>query len=364
MTETGREIDTATLESYLLGEVDIVVDETEVLHDGLNLSLAISTAEDEHTYVLRRPNKLRHTEPFNDLRQEYRVLQRLRDTPITVPDPVLVCDDASVIGDPFLITTYLDGETIPLGSDLPERFRNPTDRDRVASLLIDTLTEIQSIDVDPFTDVCQQRSPRDQIAHTVDRLDEATRITGHEPPALWDVADWLRQNVPSDSETALIHGDYRPSNVLFAGSNQPEVTGILDWETAFLGDPLTELGYLLLRWRDDNDPTPSLDNLGVRYSNEDVIQRLKRTNEHGLAPFTNRPGSPSRRELVTRYEDRTGGSFENERFYRALSAFILATVWEDLHRHQIETGTESDWEPHIDYMSTIADSIVSGEFQL
>lgn len=364
MPESDTDIDTTSLESFLSEELDEVVVETEVVHDGLNLSLAISTEDDEQAYILRRPNKLRHTESFNGLKQEYRILQRLRDTAIDAPDPILVCDDDSVIGDPFLVMTYLDGETIPLGSDLPERFRNTTARDKVATHLIDTLADLHSLDVESFEGVCERQPIREQVTRITDQLDAATRVTGHDPPALWDIADWLQRNVPPDSKTTLIHGDYRPSNVLFAGTDQPEITGVLDWETAFLGDPLTELGYLLLRWRDDNDPTPPLDELTARYSNEDVIQDLNETNQHGIAPFTNKPGSPSRRELVTRYEDETGISFENERFYRALAVFMLATVWEDLHRYQIEAGMESDWEPYVDYMSMIADSIVSGEFQL
>ena len=364
MTETDADFDIPRLESYLSAELDVAVVGTELLHDGLNLSVAISTEEGEHAYVLRRPNKLRHTEGFNDLEGEYGVMERLRDTTIPAPEPVLACDDDSVIGDPFLVMTYLDGETVPLGSDLPERFRNASARKGVADRLIDTLADLHSLDAEPFTDVCERQTIREQVAHDTDQLDEATRVTGHEPPGLWDVADWLQQNVPPDSETALVHGDYRPGNVLFAGTDQPEISGVLDWETAFLGDPLTELGYLLLRWRDDNDPTPSLDELEARYSNEDVLQDLKETNERGLAPFTAKPGSPSRRELVARYEDETGISFEHERFYRAHAAFMLATVWEELHRHQIEAEAESDWEPYIDYMSMIAASIASGEFEL
>lgn len=368
MTERGGDVGTAinmaTLESYLSAELGVVVVETEVLHDGLNLSVAISTVDDERAYVLRRPNKLRDTASFNDVNREYEVLRRFRDTPIDAPEPVLVCDDESVLGDTFLVTTYLDGETIPLGSNLPERFRNPTPRSRVATLSIDTLAEIHSVEVDRFTDACDRQTVRDQVARVTDQLDAATEVTGHEPPALRDVADWLQRNAPSDSTTTLIHGDYRPSNVLFAGRNQPEISGVLDWETAFLGDPLTELGYLLLRWRDDGDPTPPLDELRARYSNEAVLRELEAANEHGLAPFTNKPGSPSRRELVARYENKTGLAFENDRFYRALAAFVLATVWADLHRYDVEAGRESDREPHIDYMSMIATSIVSGEFQL
>ncbi len=364
MTEAGTDIDTAELETFLSSELDVGGVETEVVHDGLNLSIVISTPEDESAYVLRRPNKLRHTESFNELRQEYSVLQLLGETAVPAPEPVLICEDNPDIDDPFLVMTYLDGETIPLGSAPPERFRNTAARDRIATVLTDTLAEIHTVDAEQFADVCERQTTEAQVERVIDQLGNATRVTGHDPPALWDVADWLRDNVPSDTETALVHGDYRPSNVLFGGTDRPEITGVLDWETAFLGDPLTELGYLLLRWRDDGDPTPSLAGIRDRCSNEDVIQDLNETNDRGLAPFTNEPGSPSRRDLIARYEDETGMPFENERFYRAFAAFTLATVWEDLHRHQIEAGAESDWEPYVDYMALIADSIASGEFRL
>lgn len=364
MTDGGPDLDETRLKSYLSAELGIAVVRTEVLRDGLNLSVVLSTAETERAYVLRRPNKLRHTEGFNDVAQEYGVLQRLQNTAIPAPEPVLICEDETVIGNPFLVTTFLQGETVPLGTDLPERFQNQTARGQVATLLVDTLADIHSVDIDPFLDICERYTPRDQVARTLDRLDEVTKVTGHDPSAIWDVADWLQQNAPSDPETTLVHGDYRPSNVLFTGTDQPRITGVLDWETAFFGDPLTELGYLLLRWRDEGDPVPPLDDLKARYSNRDVIRKLEETNERGLAPFTNNPGGPSRWELVTRYEERTGRDFEHGRFYRALAAFILATVWEDLHRHSIEAEAESNWEPHIDYMSMMASSIISGQFPL
>lgn len=119
MAEAGTSIDTETLESYLASELDVRVTATEQVHDGLNPSLAISTVEEGSTYILRRPNKLRHTASFNDLRAEYRVLERLEETGIPTPEPVLLCEDTSIIGDPFLVMTYLDGENVPLGSPHP-----------------------------------------------------------------------------------------------------------------------------------------------------------------------------------------------------------------------------------------------------
>ena len=45
-------------------------------------------------------------------------------------------------------------------------------------------------------------------------------------------------------EFALVHGDLHPSNLLFGrplpGSIEPPLSGIVDWEGAFLGDPLCE----------------------------------------------------------------------------------------------------------------------------
>lgn len=364
MTGAGAAIDTSRLESYLAAELDVEVSGTEVVHDGLNLSIVISTEADGRAFVLRRPNKFRDTESFNDLRGEYGVMERLQETPVPAPEPVLLCADESVLGDSFFVMSYLDGETIPLGSNLPEQFRTPSARETVATLLVDSLAEIHSLETAPFADVCRRETARDQLDRIIDQFEEATEASGRESPVMWEVADWLRENVPAESKTALVHGDFRPSNVLFAGEKRPEITGVLDWETAFLGDPLTELGYLLLRWRDEGDPTPSLDELRDRYSNEAVLRDLEDTNAGGLAPFTSEPGSPSRRELVSRYEEATGLSFENERFYRAFAAFVLATVWEDLHRYQVEAEEESDWEPYIDYMAMVAERIASGEFEL
>ncbi|WP_290819258.1 phosphotransferase family protein [Halovivax sp.] len=365
MTRTDGDLDAADLDAFLSAELNRAVAGTEVLHDGLNLSLGIRLVGDAApAYVLRRPNKLRGEESFLEVRREYEVLRRLRETAVPAPDPVFVCEDESVVGDPFLVTTHLDGVAVPLGDDLPERFRTSSAREVVATSLIDALAEVHSVDADRFADVCRRESTEEQLERVLGQLEAATGATGREPPAIWKVADWLRDNVPTSAETSLVHGDYRPANVLLAGGDRPEVAGVLDWETAFLGDPRTELGYFLLRWRDDGDPTPPLDGLRERYGDEGAIGELGATNERGLAPFTGDPGSPSRRELVARYEERTGIEFENERFYRALAAITLATIWEQLHRHRLDAGLESEREPYVDYVAMMAEQIVDGAFEL
>lgn len=361
---TEADIDTARLESYLGEELGIDVVGTELLSNKLNLSIGISTEADGLAYVLRRPNELRQTSLFNDLDQEYRVLQQLDDAAVPTQSPVAFCADESVIGDSFLITTYLDGATVPLGTDLPGRFRTPKARARVAADLIGTLAEIHALKVDPFDEFLYRRRPLEQVARASERLDVATSVTGREFPALRSVERWLRENAPSNGPTALVHGDYRPGNVLFDGDDTPEITGVLDWETAMVGDPLTELGYLLLRWRDDGDPRPSLDDLETRGADEETIDELRELNDYGLCPFSAKSGSPTRGELVDRYEAATGIDVDDGRFYVAHAAFMLATVWADLYRRQVEDGEDSDNGLYADYMSTFAESIVSGDFEI
>lgn len=361
---TGTDVATAELAAYLSEALDVAVAGTAVLEDGLNLTVAVSTAADGRAYVVRRPRKLRDAGYLLDPEREYRVLQRLEATAVPAPTPVLFCDDESVLGAPFLVATYLDGEVVPLGADLPRRFRDADSRRRVADRLVDSLAGVHSVAVGPFEDVCERLSPREQVDRAVERLDETARVTGRELPALRSAAAWLRRNAPSDPETVLVHGDFRPGNVLFAGTDRPAVAGVIDWETALLGDPLTELGYLLVRWRDDGDPTPSVEEIEARHPDADAIAHLREVNERGLAPFTARPGSPDRRAVVARYEAATGRSFEDDRFYRAHALLLLATVWEDLHRHRVAAGEESDWPPHVEYLALLATSIVEGEFPL
>jgi aminoglycoside phosphotransferase (APT) family kinase protein len=319
-------VDTVALRSYLTRELGEEVIGTEEFAGALNVVVAVSTAQGE--YVLRQPDKLREAGYMNSLRVEYQVTERLAEMAVPVPEPVLYCENESILGDPFFLMTALEGTEIPLGSDPPERFQQPAGREALAHSLIDTLAEIHTVEVAPFDVICDHQTAADQVARTADRLAEITREVDEQFPTLEAVGEWLRANAPDPEESpaALVHGDYRPGNVLFAGEETPRITGVLDWETAMPGDPLTELAYLLLRWRDEGDPTPDLAPIERRYDDDAVLEQLREDNALGLAPFTAKPGSPTRRGLVDRYEERTGIAFEHDRFYRTQAAFELATV--------------------------------------
>jgi aminoglycoside phosphotransferase (APT) family kinase protein len=150
--------------------------------------------------------------------------------------------------------------------------------------------------------------------------------------------------------------------VFFAGDGTPELTGVVDWETALLGDPRQELGYLLLYWRDADDRTPAVEDLESEYTDEDELEYVADLSERGLCPFTTLEGAPSRRELLARYEQHSGIDVEHERFFRAHAAFGLASVWEDIDRHQLEAGANPGKGAIVEYMGRVARRIIDGEF--
>lgn len=69
------------------------------------------------------------------------------------------------------------------------------------------------------------------------------------------VTEWLLANDPDDDTAAIVHGDYRPGNVIF-GSERPGVAAVLDWELSTIGHPYADLGYFLMPYRLDAAATP------------------------------------------------------------------------------------------------------------
>ncbi len=364
MSGPGPDIDTAALAAYLADALDVEVVGTEVLNDAVNLTVAVETAAEGRSFVLQRPNELRDLETFNDLAVEAAVLERLAPTAVPAPEPVHVCEDEAVLGDPFIVTTHLDGEAVPLGSRLPERYRLPAAREAYAHRLVDTLATFHAVDVAPFAAVCDRRLIGAHVDRIRDQFATAVGDLGEAPLGYRRVADWLAATVPARSDTTLVHGDYRPGNVLVAGADSPAVTGLLDWETAFLGDPLTELGYLLLRWRDAGDPTPDVDAIAARRGDGPVVEELRETNATGLAPFSSEPGSPTRQALVARYEDATGRRVADDRFYRAFAAFTLAAVWTMLAAERDLGDEGAAWLARVEYVLGMAELAIDGEWAL
>ena len=81
------------------------------------------------------------------------------------------------------------------------------------------------------------------------RLLESYRHERYSPESLavTELAEWLEANRPPDGKPGIMHGDPHLSNVLLR-RDRPELAAFVDWEMCTVGDPLLDLGWMLICW--------------------------------------------------------------------------------------------------------------------
>ena len=300
--------------------------------------------------VVRRPPPGATAETAHDVLREYRVLDALQDTDVPVPTTVLACEDHSVLGSDFYVMERVAGDV--LRDDEPDRFGTPDARRRIGEQLVDTLAAIHSTDYEAvgLGEFGRPEGYTDrQVERWTKQLEWAFERTADERtvPELREVGEWLAANRPDDHDHALVHGDYKLDNVIFAPGTPPEVAAVLDWEMATLGDPLADLGWMLSYWRDPGDPDPATPEL--------------------TATFMEADDYPTRRELVGRYERATGIEYDrdHDRFYRALAVYKLAALGEMFYRRYLEGNSDDSMYPlmerRVPALARRAKGIIDGE---
>lgn len=303
---------------------------------------------DDHDLVLRRPPPGETAENAHDVLREYHVMDALQDTNVRVPSTVLACDDHSVVGSDFYVMERIEGPV--LRNDEVARFSNSGSRQTIAEELVDRLVEIHSVDVERV-DLTDFGRPDGFLTRQVSRwreqFDWACETTAEEReiPSLKRVQEWLGQNIPEPPPSTLVHGDYKLDNVIFEPDGSPKIAAIVDWEMSTLGDPLTDLSWLLTYWEDAGDEDCAIPEL--------------------IPTFTRREGYPTKADLVNQYERATGTTFEHDRFYRALAVYKLAAICEMFYRRYLEGSSDDSMYPKMrERVPTMVDwalRIIEGE---
>jgi aminoglycoside phosphotransferase (APT) family kinase protein len=174
---------------------------------------------------------------------EFALLRALGHTDLPVPR-VYAFDDGRRLGRPAMIVDRLSGQAhrgVLRPAD-PLRL-GETGRQQLAEALPQLLARVHRLDVrelglfDILPDPSQDPA-RTELERWVAELNAAEL----EPqPAARAVIDWLKRHLPPPPERiTLVHGDFRPANVLV---NDGHVSALLDWELAHLGDPHDDLGW-------------------------------------------------------------------------------------------------------------------------
>jgi aminoglycoside phosphotransferase (APT) family kinase protein len=288
-----------------------------------NVTFILSTG-----VVVRRPPRGPLPPSAHDVLREARLLRALEHTHVRVPTVLAVCDDPGVIGAPFYVMERVEGEVIT--ETLPLALSAMDERRRIADQLIEALVELHSVDwmaagLEGFG------KPSGYLERQLRRflgLWEHNRT--RDLPEVEEVGTWLAENMPSSPPATIVHGDYRLGNTMFAPEPPPRLTAIFDWEMATIGDPLADLGYLVMHWTEPGDPPAKFT----------------------LHTVTREPGFPTRQDLVARYEERSGRSMRALDWYVTLALWKAVVFMEGNYKRALAGSTDDP------YLKSFGDGVV------
>jgi aminoglycoside phosphotransferase (APT) family kinase protein len=269
--------------------------------------------------VLRRPPRPPLPPSAHDVLREARLLRALERTPARVPKVLAVCDREELIGCPFYVMERIPGEVIVWQT--PPALDTPEQRRRIGEQLIDALVEIHSCDwrAAGLEDFGKPSGYLERQLRRFGGLWEHNRT--REIPAVERVGAWLAQHMPESGPATIVHGDYRLGNTMFAEDSPAELVAVLDWEMATIGDPLADVGYMCMFWTEAGDPEGGL--------------------REALGRVTRAEGYPTREQLIARYEELSGRSMTDLRWYVTLALWKSVVFMEGNYRRAI-AGTTDD----------------------
>ncbi|MFF0288735.1 phosphotransferase family protein [Streptomyces sp. NPDC005262] len=285
----------------------------ELLHGGRS-NLTYDVTDGTNRWVLRRPPLGVLTPTAHDMDREYRVVAALGCTGVPVARAVLSCTDPAVIGAPFCVVDFVEGTVLRDGDEVAEL--PPAAARQGAEALVDALVTLHSVDADSVG-LSGFGRPEGYLGRQV-RLwrRQWDKVATRTLPELDELHGRLARSLPASGTPSIVHGDYRLDNTILAPGGFERIAAIIDWEMATLGDPLTDLGMLLMYWDPTCEPV-----LGARH-----------------APTAN-PGFPSGRELAERYAEKSGRDVGALPYYQALGCFKLAVIAEGIHARHLAGQT-------------------------
>lgn len=212
------------------------------LIEGGRSNLTYTVSDGTGRWVVRRPPLGHVLATAHDMKREHRVISALHPTGVPVPATVLLCEDESVIGSPFYVMEFVEGTPYRTAAQLAAI---GAERTRAAVLgLVDTLVDLHAVDQEAagLADFGRPEGFLDRQLRRWGKQLDASR--NRELAGIDELHATLGRDLPRSPAPTVVHGDYRLDNVLLGDDDR--INAILDWEMSTLGDPLTDLGLLVM----------------------------------------------------------------------------------------------------------------------
>jgi aminoglycoside phosphotransferase (APT) family kinase protein len=300
-------IDAAGVEAWFTANVDGVelpLSYEKIAGGRSNLTYCVSDAAG-HRWALRRPPLGKTLSSAHDMGREHRIISALERTDVPVARAVGFCEEDGVNGAPFYVMDWVEGPVLRSKAEAEADF-GEDERRAIGERVIDTLVAIHAVDPDSVG-LGELGRREGYVARQLRRWQgqwEASKT--RELDLIDDVHRRLEARIPEQAETTLVHGDYRLDNMILAASG--EVAAVVDWELCTLGDPLADMGMLMVYWSQPGDEQTAL-----------------------FDPPTMADGFPLRDELKARYAERSGRDLSELDFFIALGSWKLAIILEGVY---------------------------------
>ena len=266
-----------------------------------NLTYGVTDAAG-HRWALRRPPLGKRLASAHDMAREHRIIAALAPTDVPVAPAIALCEDESVNGAPFYVMDFVDGPILRTKAEAEESFAE-SERTAIGERVVDTLVAIHAVDPESVG-LADLGRKEDYVARQLRRWHgQWEKSKTRELPVVDDVHRRLSERIPEQGPATIVHGDYRLDNLILSGTGQ--IAAVVDWELCTLGDPLADVGMLLVYWSEPGDELMPL-----------------------FDPPTTAPGFPKREDVRRRYAGLSGHDLDEIDFYIALACWKLAIILE------------------------------------
>ncbi|MEI6251580.1 MAG: phosphotransferase family protein [Mycobacteriaceae bacterium] len=275
---------------------------------GGSQNVVVRLSIDGRRLVLRRPPP--HPRPNSDrtMQREIAVLRTLAGSRVPHPEIVASCEDLDVLGVVFYLMEEVDGFN-PGNEVAPAYLADPAMRHQVG---LNYAADVARLGQVPWrgSPIAEWKRPGSFLERQVPQW--RTSVAAYRAqdgyahdslPGVDELCDWLEAGAPADYVPGIVHGDIHLNNTMLRRET-PEVAAFVDWEMCTIGDPLLDLGWMLVCWPIEPNPLGSAGYLA----------------ELG--------GLASRTELLEAYVAAGGQDTEHLDWYLALACLKLGVVIE------------------------------------
>jgi aminoglycoside phosphotransferase (APT) family kinase protein len=278
-----------------------------------NLTYGVTDA-DGNRFVLRRPPLGHVLASAHDMGREHKIISALGPTDVPVAPALGLCTDESVNGAPFYVMAFVDGlvlRDVGAVQGITEQART-----NASYSIADTMAKIHAVDVDAvgLGDLGKKEG---YIARQLKRWHgQFEQSKARDLPIIDEVHDALQARIPEQGPATIVHGDYRLDNCMTDADGN--VIAVLDWEICTLGDPLADVGLLMVYWTEKDDDAVLL-----------------------TAP-TQADGFLTRQQILDRYAAQSGRDLAQIDFYIAFGYWKLACIVEGVYTRYVHGAMGGD----------------------